>query len=103
MVVTQVPTPLRPALTRLIDDLVAGHVPSEKLTWVQQYGRTGAILVRPPDAIWSHPRTDAVAVATGGWHIVLPLWTTEESPSDLSAEVQVDADGTAELLDVHVL
>lgn len=90
-------------LDQLIDDLVAGRVPFEKLRRVREYEHTGATLVRPPDAIWSHQRADAVAVATGGWHIVLPLWTTEESPSDLSAKVRVDADGTAELLDVHVL
>lgn len=98
-----IPLPLRPVLARLVDDVVAGRVPPEKLTWVRQYGSTGATLVPPPEAIWSHEWSDAVPVDSGGWHVVLPLWTTEESPSDLSMEVGTDAEGRAKLLDIHVL
>jgi hypothetical protein len=34
---------------------------------------------------------------------VVPLWTTDESPSDLSAEVDVTPDGIATITGVHVL
>src|SRR3712207_1174311 len=98
-----VPKELRGQLEGALDDLVSERVAEERLVWVRNYGESGATLVSPPEAIWSHPRTDAVATQAGGWHIVLPLWTTDEAPSDLSAEFRVDADGTVELLDVHVL
>jgi hypothetical protein len=85
-----------------LDRLAAGDFP-DLMTWVRRYGRDGAMLVRQPDAIWEHPRSTAVQTDEGGWHVVLPLWTTNESPSDLSAEVLVAADGTAVVHDVHVL
>jgi hypothetical protein len=34
---------------------------------------------------------------------VVPLWTTDESPSDLSAELTVRPDGVVTLDDVHVM
>lgn len=52
---------------------------------------------------WSHPYTDAVRTNDGGWQVGLPLWTADESPSDLSAEVLVAPDGTAVVYSVHVL
>lgn len=100
---TEIPVELRDALSGVLHDLVAGRVPHERLTWVRNYGSGGATLVPQPDAIWTHPQADAVKTAAGDWHVVLPLWTAEESPSDLSAEVRVKRDGTADLLDVHVL
>ena len=42
-------------------------------------------------------------MVSGGWSVVMPLWTSEESPSDLSAELEVTPDGEARILDVHVL
>jgi hypothetical protein len=33
----------------------------------------------------------------------VPLWTTEESPSDLSAEFEIDPEGVVTLDDVRVL
>jgi hypothetical protein len=47
--------------------------------------------------------TDALRTDTGEWHVVVPLWTTDEEPSDLSAEIRVTTDGRAEVVDVHVL
>jgi hypothetical protein len=36
---------------------------------------------------------------------VLPLWTTDESPSDLSVEIEIDIDieGRVSIHDLHVL
>ena len=42
-------------------------------------------------------------MTAGGWWAVVPLWTSAESPSDLSAELEVGTDGEARILDVHVL
>jgi len=53
------------------------------------------VLVAQPSAIWEHPYTDAVQTNGGGWHLVLPLFTEAQSPSDLSAEVIVDPDAVA--------
>jgi hypothetical protein len=97
-----VPVELRAALKAELDALVRGHRPA-MLTWVERYGGHGAQLVEQPEAIWSHPDTSAVATADG-WHVVVPLWTTDEFPSDLSAELSVSPDGShARVLDVHVL
>jgi hypothetical protein len=73
------------------------------LAWVREYGDHGATLVTQPDEIWAHPSTEATPRLDGGWHVVLPLWTSEAAPSDLSAEVVVSPDGVARLIDVHVL
>lgn len=73
------------------------------LVWVHDYGDDGAVLVPQPDEIWTHPWSDALLGVDGTWSIVVPLWTEDEAPSDLSAEVFVSADGTAILYDVHVL
>lgn len=70
---------------------------------MRRYGANGATLVRQPDDLWHHRYADAVRTNDGGWHVVVPLWTTEEAPSDLSAEVLVGPDGTATLHNVHVL
>ncbi len=99
----EIPLDLREPLSRVLQDLVAGRVPDEQLTWVREYGDGGATLVPQPDAIWTHPYADAVRTAAGNWHVVVPLWTRDEAPSDLSAEIGVSADGTAELLDVRVM
>ena len=99
---TAVPPGLRPAVGAELERLVAGELP-HLLTWVRDYGDDGATLVPQPDAIWDHPGTDAVLTVDGSWALALPLWTTQESPSDLSAHVTVSADGTVTIEDVHVL
>lgn len=97
----QVPDAVRTAVRQELDALVAGARP-EHLTWVRRYGASGARLVRQPDACWDHPGADAVRRDDGGWHVVVPLWTTDESPSDLCADVVVQPDGRAVLQDVRV-
>jgi hypothetical protein len=97
-----VPDELRAPIRELLAALVRGDMPNQ-LTWVRNYGSGGTRLVAQPEAIWTHRFTDVVRRDDGGWHVVLPLWTVDESPSDLSAEVGVGSDGTAEILGVHVL
>ena len=96
------PEDLRAPVAALLSALVRGDLP-DQLTWMENYGPAGAALVPQPSGIWTHVRADAVRRDDGGRHLVLPLWTAEESPSDLSAEVAVGPDGTAEILDVRVL
>jgi hypothetical protein len=100
--VDEVPVEVRDAVTDQIARLVAGDLPG-LMTWVQEYGESGATLVPPPDDWWAHPWSDALPGQSGGWHVVVPLWTTDESPSGLSAEVEVTDSGQARITDVHVL
>ena len=97
-----VPEELRPAIAEQLAALVGGSLP-DLLVWVRQYGQDGASLIQQPTAIWTHSRTSVTPVIGGGWVVVLPLWTTEESPSDLSAEILVTSEGRATIHDVHVL
>ena len=97
-----IPVEHRTALRAALDELVTGHHP-ELLTWVRDYGESGAQLVRQPDEMWQHPLTDWLELDDGGASAVLPLWTTDESPSDLSAECEVTCTGNATITDVHVL
>jgi hypothetical protein len=71
--------------------------------WVRNYGGSGAELVTQPEAIWGHPLTDYLLREDGTAAIVVPLWTAEEPPSDLSAEFEMTTAGAVELTDVHVL
>lgn len=73
------------------------------LVWVRDYGASGADLTTQPEAIWDHPLTDFLQREDGTASVVVPLWTTEESPSDLCAEGEITAGGAVELIDVHVL
>jgi hypothetical protein len=98
----EIPEMLRPAVRAQLDALVRGELP-EMLLWVHQYGDGGAVLVVQPDEIWNHPWSDVLQRIDGSWSVVVPLWTEDEAPSDLSAELSVDASGTATLDDVHVL
>ena len=100
--VVTVPVELRIAIGAELAALVRGDRP-ELLTWVREYGDDGATLIAQPDDIWTDGRTEMTRTVHGGWHVVLPLWTVDESPSDLSAEVDVSAEGAAQLLVVHVL
>ena len=59
--------------------------------------------VPQPESIWDHPSTEFGARADGSRFGVVPLWTSSESPSDLSAEFEIGADGIARLTDVRVL
>jgi hypothetical protein len=97
-----VPASVRVAVSDQLDRLVRGEYP-DLLTWVERYGNGGATLTAQPDSVFDHPRTDAVAKEGGGWFVVVPLFTTDESPSDLSAEVYVEPTGEARITDVHVL
>lgn len=97
-----VPDHLRPGVAEVLRKLVAGELP-EQLTWVHRYGGRGATLINQPEELWTHGETDAARLDDGGWHIVVPLWTTDECPSDLSAEIRVDPEGNIVLYDVHVL
>ena len=96
-----VPDELRPAIAEHLARLVRGDLP-DLLTWVARYG-SGSVLIEQPTEIWTHRESDAIRTEDGGWHVVLPPSTTTESPSDLSAEVRLDAGGTATIEDVHVL
>jgi hypothetical protein len=97
-----VPDQLRAPLRAELDALTRGERPS-LLTWVKAYGASGAVLVAQPEDIWTHPDSQVERRQDGtGWGVV-PLWTAEESPSDLSAEFEIDADGRVEIRDVRVL
>jgi len=100
--VTPIPEHLRPAVARQLDRLVQGQLP-DLLTWVGQYGESGAVLIAQPDDLWEHAGCEATPTNAGGWHLVVPLWTTEESPSDLSAEFIASPDGEVQITNVHVL
>lgn len=99
---SSIPEQHRPAIRVALDALVAGWRP-ELLTWVAAYGSSGAGLVRQPDDIWDHRRSEYQERADGSAFAVVPLWTTSESPSDLDAELEITADGTVTICDVHVL
>lgn len=99
---TSVPKSVRPAVRAVLDALVDGEFP-EHLTWVDRYGTTGATLVRQPDTIWEHPGSDALEREDGSYAVTLPLWTVQESPSDLCSQLEVSPDGVVTLADVHVL
>lgn len=97
-----IPHTHRAALRAVLDDLVDGRRP-DLMAWVQSYGQSGATLVAQPEEIWEHPWADYQAREDGSAHVVVPLWTVAESPSDLSAECELGASGAATILDVHVL
>ncbi|WP_395725424.1 hypothetical protein [Nakamurella sp.] len=81
-----IPDQLRPAL----DDPVAGRRP-ELLTWVRAYGTDGAVLARQAEDIWTLRDSSALNCQDRSVAVVLPLWTTSESPGDLSAECTVQS------------
>ena len=74
----EVPFDLLEAVSELLASLVRRDLP-DRLVWVRQYGPHGATLVSQPEDIWTHQRTEATRAADGGWHLALPLWTTEEA------------------------
>ena len=117
--VSDVPEELRPALAAVLSRLVAGdaeglkrdgtdpHPESDLFLWVREYGAEGARLVTQPDVIWDHSCTNVIPLLDGsGWAVELPLWTEDESPSDLtlSVVVQRQASGLRVTIeDLHVL
>lgn len=97
-----IPEEHRPAVRAALDELVAGGRP-DLMVWLRRYGDSGAELAPQPDAVWEHRLTEVVERGDGTLAFNLPLWTAQESPSDLSAEGEIDADGAVRLTDVHVL
>jgi hypothetical protein len=99
---TEIPARHRAAVRAALDDLVAGRRP-DLLTWVREYGESGAELVVQPDDIWTHRWTDYSERPNGIAYGAVPIWTTTESPSDLSAEFEITPDGSAHLTDLQAL
>lgn len=97
-----VPEPLRPALRAELDALARGERP-DLMTWVEAYGPSGARLVPQPDDVWTHPDTEVRVRSDGSAWGVVPLWTEQEGPSDLSAEFEVDDRGRVSLRDVRLM
>ncbi len=97
-----IPEGLRPSIREQLDKLVLGDMP-ELLVWARTYGSEGAVLVPQPPEIWEHRDSEAFRMDDGRWHIVIPLFTEAEQPSDLSAEIVVNQDGSAVIQHVHVL
>jgi hypothetical protein len=85
-----------------LDQLAVGDRP-ELLTWVSDYGQSGTELVIQPDEIWNHHWTNYAEREDGSAYGSVPLWTTDQSPSDLSAEFEVTPFGAVLLTVVHVL
>jgi hypothetical protein len=98
----EIPERRRAALRAALDDLVLGKRP-DLMIWVREYGDSGAQLVVQPDDIWTHGWTDYAERPDGTAYGSVPIWTTVESPSDLTAEFEVASDGSVYLTDVHVL
>ena len=93
-----VPESSRAAIRRELDALAAGERPHVML-WVHEYP---AVLVRQPDDIWTHRLTDFKRREDGSAWAELPLWSTNESPSDLTASIEVSATGHVSIRDVRV-
>jgi hypothetical protein len=100
----RVPEVLRPALVEVVERLAAGDYAAidsegDVGTWVRTYPAT---LIALPEQAWDE--ADAVPIETGGWSVVLPLWTAEEGRSDLSLTATVyEAPVRVVGVDVHVL
>ena len=97
-----IPERFRPSVRAALDALSSGDLP-DMLAWVEQYGADGATLIRQPEEIWEHPDSQIEVRSDGSAWGVVPLWTTDENPSDLSAEFALNAAGRVEIRDVYVL
>ncbi|SMO55864.1 DUF7668 domain-containing protein [Propioniciclava tarda] len=97
-----VPSRFRPPLGAQLSALVQGDLP-DLLVWVSRYGAAGATLIEQPLEIWTHPLTQFASRQDGSHFAALPLWTTTESPSDLTAEIEISTDGSVTITDVHVM
>ncbi|WP_420371467.1 DUF7668 domain-containing protein [Kribbella sandramycini] len=80
--------------------MTAREVPEQLLEWVDSYP---AVLIRQPDDVWTHRYTHFLERDDGSITFEIPLWTTDESPSDLTAQIELEADGRIHIYDVHVL
>ena len=94
-----IPEKYRDAIRRELDALVHGEN-LEMLTWVTSYP---ARLVRQPDLIWSHADSEVIERDDGTAFGLVPLWTADETPSDLIMEFEIDRHGAATISDVRVL
>lgn len=94
-----IPEKYRDAIRAELDALADGSHP-EMATWVTAYP---ARLVRQPDLVWSHARSEVIERDDGTAFGVAPLWTADEAPSDLSVEFEIDRHGAVSISDVHVL
>jgi hypothetical protein len=94
-----VPEHLRPAVRAEISALVRGERPDHDGIVEIVYDEPG-VLVDPPEAVWAHPACEVSRSDDGGWSIAVPLWTTTDAPSELTALVDVDPSGNATLSDV---
>jgi hypothetical protein len=94
-----IPEAYRMAIRRELDALTAGERP-DQLLWVREYPAT---LIPQPEEIWTHSWADLETRADNSAWCVLPLWTTDESPSDLSVEIEIDTEGRVTIHDLHVL
>jgi hypothetical protein len=94
-----IPEVYRVGIRRELDALTAGERP-EQLLWVREYPAT---LIPQPEEIWTHSEAGLYHRADGSIWCVLPLWTTDESPSDLSVEIEIDTEGRVSIHDLHVL
>ena len=77
------------------------------MLWAHRYRPRGepdrsAILIDQPDEIFDHRYTSVIEMDHGGCALDLPLWTTEESPSDLTVSMTVDVDGAVRIDDLRV-
>jgi hypothetical protein len=93
-----VPEQYRDAIRAELDALVRGDRP-EMMTWVTAYP---ARLVRQPDLIWSDAQAELIERDDGTAYADLPLWTTDESPSDLTVVLEIDSLGTVTISDLRV-
>jgi hypothetical protein len=111
----ELPTAARTRIEEIVRRLAAGEVDGlrsegvkglegDPLMWVREYP---AELVPLPADVWAHPETGSLAYYDGsGWAVVVPMWTTSESPSDLSMEMSVIKRGRDlefEIENIHVL
>jgi hypothetical protein len=94
-----VPEAYRVAIRLELDALTTGERP-EQLLWVREYPAT---LIPQPEEIWTHADASLHTREDGSAWCVLPLWTTDESPSDLSVEIDIDPEGRVTIHDLHVL
>jgi hypothetical protein len=114
-----VPDRWRPVLGALVDRLVAGDyagLAADGLVWftddptdetvgdfIEMYPDT---LVEMPADGWLYSEHDYNVQDDGSWSAYVPLWTTRESPSDLTMEAVVWDDGvnvTAKISMVHTM
>jgi hypothetical protein len=107
-----IPDPLRPVIADALTKIVAGDEESlrrdgilrnqgDLWLWVREYP---AELVPQPAEIWTHRHSEAGELDDGsGWWVVLPMWTKEESPSDLSLEMTVLSTSQGLQAEVHNL